>query len=53
MGRAIHAVAVASDVGLLLRQLWVLEIKLPRPLNLLVIGALGNDRTRGPFAAFL
>ena len=38
MGLAIHAVAKASEVDLLLRQLRVVESKLPRPLNRLVRG---------------
>ena len=38
VGRAIHAVAIATEVDLLLRQLGVLENKLPRPLNRLVRG---------------
>ena len=33
VGRATHAVAIATEVDLLLRHLGVLEYQLPRPLN--------------------
>jgi hypothetical protein len=45
---AIHAVAIATEVDLLLRQLGVVESKLPRPLNRLVRGGgMGRWRTSG------
>ena len=48
VGVAIHAVAVATEVDLLLRQLGVVENKLPRPLNRLVRGGgMGRWRTSG------